>query len=253
MASKVILSVRGLEKAFGGLMAVAGVDFDLYPGQIKALIGPNGSGKTTTFNLITGHYRPDAGEIIFEGQSIVGLPPHEIARRGIARTFQNLELFSNMTVLENILIGLYLRAGVSTWGAVFRIPSWWQREKAARKKALEILERFGLAERAQELVSNLPFGLQRFVEIARALATDPKILLLDEAASGLDGREKEELSRHILEIRRSGVTIFMVEHDMNMTMNLADEVVVLDHGRKIAEGGPREVQRHPEVIAVYLG
>ncbi|MBA2848890.1 branched-chain amino acid transport system ATP-binding protein [Thermosulfuriphilus ammonigenes] len=253
MANQVILSVKGLQKAFGGLMAVSQVDFDIRAGQIKALIGPNGSGKTTTFNLITGHYRPDAGEILFEGEQITVLPPHEIARRGIARTFQNLELFENMTVLENVLIGLYLRAGVSTLGALVRAPSWWRKEKAAQDKALEILERFGLAARAQEPVANLPFGLQRFVEIARALATSPKVLLLDEAASGLDGREKEILCEHILEIRRSGVTIFMVEHDMNMTMNLAEEVVVLDHGQKIAEGTPREIQRHPEVIAVYLG
>ncbi|OAG26786.1 ABC transporter ATP-binding protein [Thermodesulfatator autotrophicus] len=248
-----ILKVKNLVKTFGGLTAVKDLSFTVKKGLITALIGPNGSGKTTTFNMISGHLKPTSGEIYFENTRIDTLPPYKIARLGVARTFQNLEIFGHLTVLENVLLAVNSRLKVFLWESVIRSPSFFKKEKEAREKALEYLRLFNLEDWAEKPAASLPFGLQRYLEIARALATCPHLLLLDEAASGLDAREKDLLKERIEAFKKEGVTILLVEHDMNLVMELADEVIVLDMGRKIAQGTPREIQRHPEVIAVYLG
>ncbi|AEH45933.1 ABC transporter related protein [Thermodesulfatator indicus DSM 15286] len=248
-----ILKVKNLVKTFGGLTAVKNLSFSIKKGLITALIGPNGSGKTTTFNMISGHLRPTSGEIYFENTRIDNLPPYKIARLGIARTFQNLEIFSHLTTLENVLLAINSRLKVFLWETVVRAPSFFHKERLARQKALEYLKMFNLESWAETPAASLPFGLQRYLEIARALATHPTLLLLDEAASGLDAREKDLLKERIIALKQEGITILLVEHDMNLVMDLADEVIVLDMGRKIAQGTPREIQRNPEVIAVYLG
>ena len=253
MSLDIILEVKDLTKDFGGLRAVDGVSFKIRRGCITALIGPNGSGKTTTFNMISGHLRPTSGQIFFEGERIDRKPPHYIARLGLARTFQNLEIFGHLTVIENILLAIQSRYIVRLWESVLRWPSFFRKEKDAWANALNYLKLLNLEDQAQTLACNLPFGLQRYLEIIRALATKPRLLLLDEAASGLDASEKRALMDLILRLQKEGLSILLVEHDMNLTMELADEVIVLDQGQKIAQGTPREIQNHPEVIKVYLG
>ncbi len=248
-----LLSLEAVSISFGGLQAVKQVSFQVQPGQIKALIGPNGAGKTTLFNLITGMLAPDQGQILFAGQPIQGLPPFQIASRGISRTFQIVQLFGHMTVLENVMVGRHCRTRAGLLTAALRLPGGRREEAAIRAQSLEWLEFVGLAERAEDYAANLPLGHQRLLEIARALATEPQLLLLDEPAAGLDMTETERLKDFIFAIRERGITVLLVEHDMSLTMEVADDIVVLDHGELLAEGPPRYIQRHPAVIAAYLG
>ncbi len=248
-----LLEVLRVSKAFGGLMALLDVSLCVWPGQIKGLIGPNGAGKTTLFNLITGMLRPTSGDIRFQGRSIVGLPPHRIAALGIARTFQNVQLFSGMTVFEHVLVGGHRHGRSGLLGAIFQTSRVRQEEKEARARAWRILERVGLVEWADRPAESLPLGLQRILEIARALATAPRLLLLDEPGAGLNPPEKAQLAGLIRSLPEEGITVLLVEHDMNMVMGLADEIAVLDYGQLIAEGPPEAIRQDPRVIAAYLG
>lgn len=249
----VLLETKGLHRFFGGLHAVNDVSIAVSQGAIKGVIGPNGAGKTTLFNLIAGTIRPHNGEVIFRGKKITALKPHAVASRGIARTFQTTKLFSNMTVLENVMMGRHSRTRCGFISGMLNLPCTWREDKQTREKAMSILKDLGLAEHAFETACNLPFGRQRLVEFARALAMEPELLLLDEPAAGLNIYETKELARLIMWIRDKGVTCLVVEHDMSLVMAICDDVVVLDQGRKIAEGPPRAVQRNPEVIRIYLG
>jgi branched-chain amino acid transport system ATP-binding protein len=243
----------GVSHSFGGLMAVSEVSFGVAPGLVKAVIGPNGAGKTTMFNIITGFLAPQRGRITYLGKEIQGQPAHQVASLGIARTFQLVQLFDHMTVWENVMVGRHRLSRAGLLSGALRLP-WARREEAGiRERAREALEFVGLADRAQQPAAILPLGLKRLLEIARALASEPKLLLLDEPASGLDQVETERLGEMILSLRKRGLTILLVEHDMSLTMEVADEIVVLNYGSLIAEGPPRAIQKHPEVIAAYLG
>jgi len=248
-----ILKIQDLQKYFGGLRAIDGLSFSVSEGQIKSVIGPNGAGKTTLFNLITGVFPPTRGKFEFAGRALNGMKPHEIARAGISRTFQNVELFPNMSVLENVMLGCHTRTGAGLFRAGLRLPGMRLEEKRTREEAREELRFMGIEEKALLGAKSLPLGEQKLLEIARALAAQPKLLLLDEPAAGLNIRETETLSETILRIRERGITVMLVEHDMSLVMGISDDVLVLNYGRRIAEGKPREIQRNPEVIAAYLG
>jgi branched-chain amino acid transport system ATP-binding protein len=247
------LALDGVSLAFGGLQAVEQVSFGVTPGTIKAVIGPNGAGKTTLFNLVTGFLAPQAGRIVFQGEEIQGRPAHRIARQGIARTFQLVQLFDHMTVLENVMVGRHRLSNSGLLAGAVRFPWTRTEEKVIRAKAMEALEFVGLASRAQQPASILPLGLKRMLEIGRALASAPTLLLLDEPASGLDAVETERLQDLILELRGRDTTLLLVEHDMGLTMEVADEIAVLNYGKLIADGPPRAIQKNPEVITAYLG
>ncbi len=248
-----LLRTQDVSKAFGGVQALYRVSFDVAEGSVQAVIGPNGAGKTTLFNVITGVYRPERGNILFRDRSVTGCLPHQLVERGITRTFQNVELFENMTVLENVLVGRHVRTRCGFWGALLRWPGITREERDARARAEELLEFVGIVELAGHRSGDLPFGRQRLVEIARALAAEPGLLLLDEPAAGLNAVETNRLAELLQRIRQRGVTLLLVEHDMSLVMDISDRIVVLDQGRKLAEGTPREIQENDAVTEAYLG
>ena len=252
-ANQPILELHGVGLAFGGLQAVERVSFRVPQGMVKAIIGPNGAGKTTLFHLITGFLAPQDGRIIFRGYDIQGLPAHVIAQRGIARTFQLVQLFEHLTVLENVMVGRHRLSRAGFLAGALHLPWARNEEEEIRVKALEALELVRLGPYAQQAAAVLPLGMKRLLEIARSLASEPRLLLLDEPASGLDPVETERLEKIILTLREQGLTILLVEHDMALTMEVADEIAVLNYGRLIADGPPRAIQKNPEVIAAYLG
>lgn len=248
-----LLQLEKISIRFGGLVAVDSVDIVVQEGEILSLIGPNGAGKSTVFNIVTGIYAPTSGTILLNGEKISGLPSYQITQKGIARTFQNIRLFKDLTVLDNVKIGYHCRAKVGFVNAILRLPHVIKEEKLITEKAMEALKILELDTKTLELAKNLSYGEQRRLEIARALASEPKLLLLDEPAAGMNSQEKIILEKMIRKIRDLGLTIFLVEHDMRFVMGLSDRVAVLDYGKKIADGTPLEVKANKEVIAAYLG
>jgi branched-chain amino acid transport system ATP-binding protein len=248
-----VLSIRNVTKRFGGLTAVDQVSFDVPTGQVFALIGPNGAGKTTLFNCVTGMFPPSQGAVVFEGAEITGSKPHRVAELGIARTFQNIRLFDFMTAMDNVRVGEHVRMHAKLWDALFKTPFARKEEVLVEERAMELLRFVGIERQAHEYARNLAYGQQRRLEIARALATNPRLLLLDEPAAGFNPQEKVELMGLVQKIIGQGITVFLIEHDMKVVMGASQLIAVLDHGEKIAEGPPEEVRRNQRVIEAYLG
>ena len=251
--SEIVLETNKLTKRFGGLVAVNQIDLKVTKGKISSIIGPNGAGKTTVFNVITGIYQPDAGQYFFKGEKISNLKPHQILSKGIARTFQNIRLFQNMTCLENVMSGQHARSKSGIWPSIFRLPSQALEEQKIQEIAERRLKQVGLSEYKHELAKNIAYGNQRMLEIARALASNPDLLILDEPSSGLNDKESEDLVNFLNELIKEDLTILLIEHDMNVVMGISDWVTVMDEGKKIAEGKPEEVYCNPIVIEAYLG